>query len=196
MFRTIVASVALVALSAVAAAAQVRVDYDRHKDFGKYRTFDVEVGPLVRSDGAVDDQNTLAEDRLRRAVAGELQARGLEATEVGADLLVRVSGRETERTDIVGSGFSGYPGYWGPGFRYRRWGYWRPYGYWGGPYFDDVWTRRYLEGSLTIDIVERDTGSLVYRAQVSREVGKDLEKHVTKAMDSAFKKFPVKERAN
>jgi Domain of unknown function (DUF4136) len=92
----------------------------------------------------------------------------------------------------VGSGLNSYPYYWG-GFRYRRWGYWVPYGYWGRPSFNDVWTRRYLEGSLTVDIIERGTGSLVYRAQVSDEIGKDFDKHVTKMVDRAFKKFPVKE---
>ena len=33
------------------AAAQVRVDFDRHQDFRQYRTFDVAVGSLVRADG-------------------------------------------------------------------------------------------------------------------------------------------------
>ena len=77
------------------AAAQVRVDVDRHADFGQYRTFDIAVGPLVRADGTTDEHNTLAEDRLRRAVASELAARGLESTSAGADLLVRVSSRDT-----------------------------------------------------------------------------------------------------
>src|SRR5262249_53277799 len=43
-----------VALPAAAWAADVRVDYDRHKDFSKYRTFSVEIGTLVRPDGSVD----------------------------------------------------------------------------------------------------------------------------------------------
>jgi hypothetical protein len=51
------------------AAAQVRVDFDRHQDFRQYRTFDVAIGPLVRADGTTDEQNTLTEDRLRRAIA-------------------------------------------------------------------------------------------------------------------------------
>src|SRR5262245_10549330 len=92
--------VSLLALP-MGAAAQVRVDFDRHQDFSKYRTFDVEVGPLVRADGSVDENNTLAEDRLRRSVTSELTARGLESTSGSADLLVRVSGRNAERTEVV-----------------------------------------------------------------------------------------------
>ena len=93
------------------AAAQTRVDFDKHQDFLQYRTFDVAIGPLVRADGTVDEQNTLNEDRLRRAIASELSARGLESTSVGADLEVRVSGRDTERTEVISSGFNHFPTY-------------------------------------------------------------------------------------
>src|SRR5262245_41604955 len=177
------------------AAAQVRVDFDRHQDFSHYRTFEVAVGPLVRADGTADEQNTLAEDRLRRAVASELSARGLEATSVGADLLVNVSGRETDRTEVVSSGFNYYPTYWYRPFRLRngRIVYFRSYDYWRRPFYDDVWTRRYLEGALTVDVMERDTGRLVFRARVNDEIGSNLEKYVAKSVDRAFKKFPVKE---
>ncbi len=197
MFRSILVLSSLLALPTVA-AAQVRVDFDRHQDFSHYRTFDVAIGALVRADGIADEQNTLAEDRLRRAIAGELMARGLESTDVGADLIVRVSGRDSERAEIVSSGFHNYPVYSYRPVRLRsgRIAYLRTYGYWGRPYFDDVWTRRYLEGSLTIDVTERDTGRLVYRAQVNNEIGNNLDKHITKSVDRAFKKFPVKERGN
>jgi hypothetical protein len=182
----------------VGAAAQVRVDVDRHADFGQYRTFDIAVGPLVRADGTTDEHNTLAEDRLRRAVASELAARGLESTSAGADLLVRVSSRDTERTQVVSSGVPYYPTFWYRPFRLRngRIVYLRTYDSWSRPIYDDVWTRRYLEGALTLDILERETGRLVFRAQVNREVGSDLEKYVAKSVDRAFKEFPVKERRN
>ena len=180
------------------AAAQVRVDFDRHLDFRQYRTFDVAVGPLVRADGTTDEHNTLAEDRLRRAVASELTARGLESTSEGADLLVRVSGRDIERTEVVSSGFSHFPTYWYRPVRLRdgRILYVRTYDYWRRPYYDDAWTRRYLEGALTVDVVERDTGRLVFRAQVNDEIGGNLDKYVAKSVDRAFKKFPVKESGN
>jgi Domain of unknown function (DUF4136) len=188
MLARILVSSLLLASPAVALASDVRVDFDRHKDFSKYRTYTVEIGPLVRIDGVVDEQNTLAESRLRQAVARELQARGLEPDETSANLVVRVSGRDTERTEIINTGWPTYRGYWG-----SRWGWGRRYGYWGNPYYGDVWTRRYVEGALTVDVIERNTGALVYRARVTDEVGKDLDKQVMKVMDRAFNKFPVKE---
>jgi len=191
MLGKIVLTSWLVALPAVALAADVRVDFDRHTDFSKYRTFKVEVGSLVRPDGSIDEQNTLAENRIREAVTSELVGRGLEPAADGASLVIRISGRDTERVAVVSSGWPAYGGYWN-----RRWGYWgRPYGfgYWRSPFYDDVWTRRYVEGALTVDVIDRQTEALVYRAQVTEEVGKDLDKQVTKSIDHAFKKFPVKE---
>jgi hypothetical protein len=181
----------LVALPVVA-LADVRVAYDRHRDFSKYRTFNVEIGALVRPDGSIDEQNTLAENRIRGAVTSELLARGLEPTDEGASLVVRVSERATERVSILSTGAPFHSrGYWR-----RRWAYWGGpyrYGLWRSPYYGDVWTRRYVEGALTVDVIDRQTGDLLYRAQVTDEVGKDLDKQVAKSIDKAFKKFPVKE---
>ena len=106
MLGKIVLTSFLVALPAVA-LADVRVDLDRSKDFGKYRTFTVELGPLVRPDGTIDEHNTLAENRLRDAVTRELESRGLESTDSStANLVVRVSGRDTDRVSIVSTGFA------------------------------------------------------------------------------------------
>ena len=188
MLRQIALLSSLTLLPALPAAAQTRVDFDRHADFSQSRTFQVVVGALVRADGAVDEQNTLAEDRIRRAVSRELIARGLEPTDGRPDLIVRVSGRDNERSEVVTSGLNTYPVY------YRRYIYGRPYFYVRHHYYNDYRTRRYLEGAFTVDAVDRDTGKLVYRAQVREEIGGNLDKDVSKAIDHAFKKFPVKER--
>ena len=181
----------LVALPAVAMAADVRVDYDRHKDFSKYRTFSVDVGTLTRPDGSIDEQNTLAQNRIREAVTNELRSRGLEPSDSGANLVVRVSGRDSDRVELMSSGWPAYGGFWN-----RRFGFWgRPYawGYWGAPFYGDVWTRRYVEGALTVDVIDRQADTLVYRARVTEEVGNDMDKQVAKSIEKEFKKFQVKE---
>jgi Domain of unknown function (DUF4136) len=192
MRRKLLMTVFLVGVSAIGASAQVRVDFDHHRDFSGYRTVSVEVGPLVGASGAVDERNTLAEDRLRQAVTSEFLQRGIEATDAQSQLIVRVSARDSEQREIVSTGWAPYPSYWS-----RRWGYWRrPYfGRWGF-YDSPVLTRRYVEETLTIDVVERVSGALVYRAETTGEVGNNRDKDVVKAVDKAFKKFPVKEIEN
>jgi Domain of unknown function (DUF4136) len=172
----------------VVALADVRVDVDRHRDFSHYKTFSVEVGALVRPDGSIDERNTLAENRLRGAVTSELLSRGLEPTDDAASLVVRVSERATERVSLISSVWPTHSVYWR-----RRSGYWRPYRYWGAPYYEDVRTHRFIENAVTVDVYERQTGALVYRAIVTGELGRDLDKQVAKSMDKAFQKFPVKE---
>jgi len=176
----------------VVVVAQTRVDFDRHTDFSRYKTFAVEVEPAIRADGAVDEYNTLAEKRLDQAVTRELRTRGLEATDIGADIIVRVSSRETEQAIVLSQGWYAYPYPWGWS---RRWAYWGGPGSWGywGPYAGNVWPRRYLEESVTIDAIDGDTGDLVYRAEVVSEIGNDRDKQARKAVDRAFKKFPIKE---
>ena len=188
MLRKISLVLWLVALPALA-SAQTRVDFDRHKDFSRYKTFTLEMVPPVRTDGAVDEHNTLAEGRLREAVTREFLARGLEPTDGTPDLTVRVSSRETERTVVERSAWDPYPYRWG--WR-SRWGYRRFWDPWD-PYAGRVWTRRYVEGSVQIDVIDRGTGELIYRAQAANEIGSNLDKHVTKTVDKALKKFPVKE---
>jgi hypothetical protein len=183
MFPKLFATLFVLALPATALATDVRVDYDRHRNFSGYKTFSVEIGPFVQADGGVDERNTLAENRLRRAISGELESRGLESDDTASDVVVRVSGRENARTALHASPWIGYPRYyWG----YRR--YW--YG-WSGRSYSNVWVRNYLEDSLTVDVIDRRSGELVYRARVVDEVGKNPDKQAVRAMEKAFKKFPV-----
>jgi hypothetical protein len=185
MVRSVLVSVWLLAFPVIA-AADTRVDFDPTKDFSRYKTFAVEVGTLIDSDGAVDEGNTLAEYRLREAVVHQFQLRGLEESE-NADLIVRVSRRESERTVVTGSRYPYWGGYWG--------GYWGPYGHWGPGYYDDVSTFQYIEEKVTFDIRERGTDELVYRAQVTDEAEGDIEdlaKQARKIARKAFKKYPVR----
>ena len=96
MVRVILVVIGLLALPAGVISADVRVDYNRNHDFARYRSFQVEIGLPVRSDGVLDVQNTLAEDRLRQTIGRALERRGLSPAEEGADLVVHVSGRETD----------------------------------------------------------------------------------------------------
>jgi uncharacterized protein DUF4136 len=184
MFWRTLVTVWLVVCPAVV-MAETRVDVNRHKNFSQYKTFTLEVNAPVR-DGEVDENNTIAENRLRRAITNELQMHGLRLVDSGADLTVRAGSRETERTELMSSGYPyGWYGPWGYGYG----------GYWGAPWGGDVWTYRYLEGTTKIDVIEGATGDLVYRAEVTRKVDddeEDLDHDAMRIAHKAFKKFPVR----
>ena len=164
--------------------AETRVDLNRSKDFSRYKTFTIDVSPPVR-EGAIDENNTIAMNRLRRAITSELQAYGLRQVDSGGDLMVHARSRETERTQLVSSGYPYGYGPWGYGYA----------AYWGAPYWGgDVWTYRYFEGTTTIDLIERATSDLVYRAEVIRKVDddeEDLDDDAARIAYKALKKFPV-----
>jgi len=184
--RNVFAFVCLLAFPVIV-MAETRVDMDRSKDFRQYKTFSVEVSPPIRN-GEVDEGNTIAVNRLRQAVTSALRARGLTPTEGEADLVLRVASRETERTEVVSSWPADPYGWYGP-WGYGYGGYWGA-GHWGG----EVWTYRYLEGTTVIDVIERVTGDLVYRAEVTAEVDddeEDLDYDAIKIARKAFKKFPA-----
>ena len=166
--------------------AETRVDIDRSRDFSQYKTFNVEVSAPIRN-GEVDENNTIGLNRWRDAVTSALRARGLTPTDGEADITIRVGNRENERTELVSSGVADPYGWYGP------WGH--GYGFWGAPYWGgDVWTYRYLEGTTQIDVLERASRELVYRAEVTAEVDddeEDLDYDAVKIARKAFKKFPV-----
>ena len=171
----------------VVAAAETRSDVNRSKNFFQYRTFTVVVNQPVDKDGKVDETNTIAMDRLRRAVTHELQARGLEPVDVGADLTVRVSSRETEQTVVTATSWGypfGYSGYWHTSPAFWNTGYLG----WGG----DIYTHTYLDGTVKVDVIETDTGDLVYRGERVDDVDKDLDKEANKTVRKVFKDYPVK----
>ena len=193
--RNVFAFVCLLAFP-ISAVAETRVDMDRSKDFRQYRTFTVEVSPPIRN-GEVDETNTIAVNRLRNAVTTAFRARGLTPTDDQADLVLRVASRETERTELVSSWPADPYGWYGPwGGPYGGWGY--GYAGWGAPYWGgwggDVWTYSYLEGTTAIDVIERTTGDLVYRAEVTAKVDddeEDLNYDAVKIARKAFKKYPA-----
>jgi hypothetical protein len=165
--------------------ADTRHEIAYDKPFNSYKTFTVEVSAPIDIYGQVDEDNTIAENRLLQAVTRELQARGLEAVESGGDLTIKVSSRMSEQTAIYSNGYGyGYPGFYGAG-----WGYGYGYGGYGG-----VWSYTYIQGDWRFDVMENSTGDLVYRGEYMDDVGKNMVRETNKAAYKAFKRYPVAAR--
>jgi hypothetical protein len=171
-----------VLLAASCATVSVATDYDHTADFSRYHTFRV-VGGQLNVNGVSDEGNTLVKDRIHRTLVTVLATKGLrevppEGAEL-ADLLVGYWAGARTRTEI--EGMPPYAPEMGP--------YW--YGGWWGPGYTQWWMRTYEEGTLVIDLVDRATRKLVWRAYARREVKAPVdEQKVLEIIEKAFKAYP------
>jgi hypothetical protein len=124
---------------------------------------------LVEDDRFVDGY-------LRAALARELRAKGLREVGPGeADLLVTFEGSQARRFEIDDNTVS-------PPFRWR----------W---YQRDIEVRSYDEGTLVVDLADRDRGVLVWRGWLVDVVvqGKARERRIDRGIERLLRKYPPPE---
>ena len=162
---------------------EVRADYDKAADFGKYRTYNF----VAATGTGSTDAKSLAQQILQTAASREMQSRGYTKAD-NADLLINFKGKLEEKTDIESTPAPMYGAGWG----YRGY-YGAPYGGYGGT---EVSTRRYNVGTLVMDIVDREKKQVVFQGGVEDVVTKkmleDREALLTGAVSQIFAKYPFR----
>ncbi|RYY16270.1 MAG: DUF4136 domain-containing protein [Cytophagaceae bacterium] len=194
--KNILLAVGLALLGSLSACTpRVNVEQRANVDFSRYRTFDfadTEVktsgnsNPLLRS--------PIAQDRIKQAIASELNKRGLRQVERNPDFLI------TTHTFVEQAERTVYDTYPGAGYAYPyavsyRGGFLPVnYGAWYGPsYYSTPRTQTYNEGTLVIDFIDRRTNNLVWRGSIADPVddagrlGSEFSKNAKDILD----KFPV-----
>ena len=168
-------------MSGCASGPDVRADYDKSADFGKYRTYNFVVQTLATG----EEFKSLALQAMQTAAAREMESRGYKRAE-NPDLLINFKGRLEEKTDIESTPAPMY----GPGWGYGGW-YGSPYGGYGGT---EVTTRRYHIGTLVMDMVDREKKQAVFQGGVEGVVTKEMMANkqlaIEKAVAHIFSKFP------
>lgn len=170
-------------------ATQVRTDRDRSVTAGRYRTFALTRGEIVR-EGIPDTSDGLTRSRIDEALQDELFQKGLKPINLNPDLLVTYTAAERTHPQLAPDW-----GYWANGWPDAYWGAgdWRPY-YAGTPprpapvpHWSTAETRQRV---LTVDVFDANTKRLVWRS-TSRVMNKDFDKpkEVEKAVDKALQKF-------
>lgn len=143
----------------LAACQNVRVerDYDASRDFAAYRSWSWQEPALQYRPADPRIQSDLTEQRIRAAVAQQLDQRGLRPAQAGAsaDLRVQAWLIVDQRQDQVSTS---YGGHWG--------GYWN--GYWGGPAFTETRTLDYQVATLQVDLLDGQDGKLVWRGSAEQ----------------------------
>lgn len=132
-------------------------DYDPGRDFAAYRSWSW-LEPAVRY--RPDDprlNSDLTGERIRQAVAEQLDQRGLRPAPAGAapDLRVQVWLIVDQRQQQV---TNSYGGGWGPAWN----------GYWGGPVLTETRSLAYQVSTLQVDLFDGKDGKLVWRGSAEQ----------------------------
>jgi hypothetical protein len=171
----------LLALAGCASGPEIRADYDRAADFGKYRSY----GFVAKADTDSGDFKSLSTQMMQNAAAREMEARGYVRSD-NPDLVINFKGQLEEKVDIESTPAP----YYGPGWGYAGWGG----AYWGGYGGTEVTTRRYNVGTLVMDVVDKDKRQVVYQGGVEGVVTKEMlqnrEAAINAAVGHIFSKYP------
>jgi hypothetical protein len=183
--KAAVVGLAALWLTGCASGPDIRADYDKAADFGKYRTYNF----VAATGTGSTDAKSLAQQLLQNAASREMESRGYTKAD-NADLLINFKGKIEEKTDIESTPAPMYGAGWG----YRGW-YGAPYGAYGYG-GTEVSTRRYNVGTLVMDIVDREKKQVVFQGGaeqvVSKKMLEDRETLLNGAVASIFAKYPFR----
>jgi hypothetical protein len=163
-------------------SSRIQTDFDHQADFSTYTSYSW-YEALTKDGGPTDGPSQIIDGRIRRAIGDNLRARGFTLGEnATADLLVTYYTSLGSHTVLHTTG-------WGLG-----WG-WSPtwtfgYGFWPGWSYTTVHT--YHEGTIIIDIIDREQNQLVWRGVTSRVLGKKShsDEEIARSMARVFAEFP------
>jgi hypothetical protein len=174
-------AIAAIAFAGCASGPDIRADYDKAADFGKYRTY----GFVAQAGTDRGDFRSLSTQMLQNAAARQMEQRGYLRAE-NPDLVINFTGKLEEKVDVESTPAP----YYGPGWGYGGW-YGAPYGGWGGT---EVTTRRYNVGTLIMDVVDREKRQVVFQGGISGVVTKEMQQNreasIGRAVEGIFTKYP------
>lgn len=164
-------SMAIAILAATVSLAEVKTDYDRIAEFGRYKTY---------SWGKVHAQNPLWADRIKAAVASSLAAKGWTEMESGGDVSIMAM-EMTEDHRTLNTYYEGFGGGWG----WRRWG-----GGFGDRFGEATTTEAtYQVGTLVVDLFDTSTKKLIWRGSASDTLSDKSDKNLKKLNSDVQKMF-------
>ena len=169
--RTLI-TVAALTLPGVAAAQDVKIDFDKGYNFAPVKTYSITIGTKWGND--------LSERRILAEFDEAIAAKGWKKAE-NADVNVVLHGA-TQTKRNANTFYSGMGG----GYGYR-------YGGWGGTGTASTVVTEYRVGMLVVDIFDSKTKGLIFRGTAEDEISSNADKNVKrieKASTKMFKNFP------
>jgi len=153
-------------VTTLAFSREVRVDYDHHANFERYRTY---------SWAKVETPNSLWDERVKEAIDRALLSKGWTPVPDGGDISIVAVGTTKEKRTLR-TFYDGFDGW-----------------LWGG--FADATTYEdtYEVGTLIVDMFDTRTKKLIWRGSASDVVSSKPDKNIKeleKAVDKMFEHFP------
>lgn len=165
---------ALAMLVAGCSTIDVDMDHDPTADFASYATFDWAPAGMMKVHSGY---NELLDQRIRKAVVKALAAENIRPSKDAPQLLVAYHTGVRERTEYRDTGWS---------TRYGGRGYSVGFGH------STIEERNYLEGTLLVDLVDREKNQLVWRGRATGVVGDydSQEARINEAVTKMFERYP------
>ncbi len=156
MFRRI-ALLALFILLGACQSDSITQDFDASRDFASYRSWAWQEPALQYRPDDPRIKSDLTEQRIRQAISGQLDQRGLRPVQgsghadLGVQAYLIVENRQQQVTTNYGGAWNGY---WG--------------GYWGGPVYNETRSVDYTVATIQIDLFDGRDGKLVWRGSAEQ----------------------------
>lgn len=152
-------------------AQEIKVEYDRNRDFTKYKTFAFgEAEIITPKDERVFDEKVL-HNWVKNSVTKELEEKGLKRSDTTADLVVSyiIGAVELSETGDLGP-FGG-----APGIETNR-----------------HYTNSFRQGNLVIDLDDKNN-FLIWRVNAQGvNMSPQAERYISEVVAKGFKKFSIK----
>ena len=161
----------VIGLAACASGPDIRVDADPSVNITGYRSFGF--FSSVATDKA--GYSTILSGRLKDATRRELEKAGYAYTDKDPELLVNFNLNVIDKSEIYSTPSTMGYGYYG----YRS----GMYGAWSG-YPQDIETRNYRQGTLSIDVVDAAKNALVWEGVAEARVTKKMRENPGATLDS------------
>lgn len=146
-------------LAGCATGPRITSEVDPEADFGSYRTFGFYTPLALEKEGYA----TPTTDRIKAATRAQLESRGYTYTTQQPDLWVNLNAYMQERTDVTSYPTVDYNYYYS--YRSRT--------YFAMPYWrDQTQVHQYTEGTLNVDLVDRQKNRLVWEGIAVGRVAK------------------------
>jgi hypothetical protein len=168
MKKLILLILPLLSLVTGCSAPDIQTDYNRNIDFTRYTTFGFP-NHLKQSEVKPGDSPVVIK-QIRDAIVDALRQRGFSFTESNPDILVAYTTEHYEHIRIQ------------PAFDEKWMGFWQ----------SEVTSESWQEGKLIVDIIDRESGSVVWRGWTEKRIDdpREINEKIKTVIQHLFADFP------